>query len=124
MNSWLEKTTASHYGTIMAIQKELEEGDLEAVRIGLEALREAVSFLLYAIALPSLPLNFLPKSTLLTAYPPLTADFSTTDDQLKLLELHPQHEREYRILLHLFVLFLHKYQNLPSIILCQLLPFH
>jgi hypothetical protein len=27
----------------MAIQKELEEGDIEAVRVGLEALREAVS---------------------------------------------------------------------------------
>lgn len=43
MHSWLEKTTESHYATIMAIQKELEEGDIEAVRVGLEALREAVS---------------------------------------------------------------------------------
>lgn len=43
MNSWLEKTTSSHYATIMAIQKELEEGDIEAASVGLEALREAVS---------------------------------------------------------------------------------
>ncbi|MBW4574436.1 MAG: DUF29 domain-containing protein [Aphanothece sp. CMT-3BRIN-NPC111] len=43
MNSWLEKTTESHYGTIVAIQKELEEGDIEAARVGLEALKEAVS---------------------------------------------------------------------------------
>ncbi len=43
MNFWLEKTTSSHYATIMAIQKELEEGDIEAARVGLEALREAVS---------------------------------------------------------------------------------
>lgn len=43
MNYWLEKTTESHYATIMAIQKELEDGNIEAVRAGLEALREAVN---------------------------------------------------------------------------------
>jgi DNA-binding FrmR family transcriptional regulator len=43
MGTWLEKTTESHYGTVTAIQQSLEEGDFEAVRSGLEALREAMS---------------------------------------------------------------------------------
>ncbi len=43
MDNWLEKTSESHYGTVTALQQSLEEGDLEAVRSGLEALRDAMS---------------------------------------------------------------------------------